>query len=151
TVIRRSKSVARNCWKGSAAVFDCLRRHEFSRFLIYSRCKLRRGCPEDATTVTARAHYSVGELELLNAIQLRLFRNAVRPSEARAASAAFRADLRDGVFAMLALPKDVYARARQLASKWSAKLGTRSLDILHVAAAIGLRAKVLHTFDAGQR
>ena len=82
---------------------------------------------------------------------MRLFRKEVRPSEARAANAAFRADLRDGVFAMRALPEDVYARARQLASKWTAKLGTRSLDIIHVAAAIGLRANVLHTFDARQR
>jgi predicted nucleic acid-binding protein len=94
---------------------------------------------------------ALGELELVNAIQLRLFRREVRLSEARAANAAFRTDLRDGVFAIRALPEDVYARARQLASKWSAKLGTRSLDIMHVAAAIGLRANVLHSFDARQR
>jgi predicted nucleic acid-binding protein len=94
---------------------------------------------------------ALGELELVNAIQLRLFRREVRLSEARAANAAFRTDLRDGVFAIRALPEDFYARARQLASKWSAKLGTRSLDIMHVAAAVGLRANVLHSFDARQR
>jgi predicted nucleic acid-binding protein len=94
---------------------------------------------------------ALGELELVNAIQLRLFRREVRLSEARAANAAFRTDLRDGVFAIRALPEDVYARARQLASKWSVKLGTRSLDIMHVAAAVGLRANVLHSFDARQR
>jgi hypothetical protein len=42
----------------------------------------------------------LGELELVNALQLRLFRKEVRPSEARAASAAFRPDLYNGVFAM---------------------------------------------------
>lgn len=94
---------------------------------------------------------ALGELELVNAIQLRLFRKEVRPSQARAANAAFRADLRDGVFAMRALPEDVYTRARQVASRWTARLGTRSLDIIHVATAIELRANVLRTFDARQR
>jgi predicted nucleic acid-binding protein len=93
----------------------------------------------------------LGELELVNAVQLRLFRKEVRPAEARAANAAFRADLHAGVFAMRALPEEVFTRARQLASKWTAKLGTRSLDILHVAAAIALRAAAFHTFDVRQR
>jgi predicted nucleic acid-binding protein len=93
----------------------------------------------------------LGELELVNAVQLRVFRKEVRPAEARAANAAFRADLRDGVFAMRTLPEDLDARARQLASKWTARLGTRSLDILHVAAAIALRADSFHTFDDRQQ
>lgn len=87
----------------------------------------------------------------MNALQLRLFRKEVRPSEARAANAAFRADLHDGVFAMRALPEEILARARQLASRWTARLGTRSLDIIHVAAAIALHADVFHTFDDRQR
>jgi hypothetical protein len=45
----------------------------------------------------------LGELDLINAVQLRLFREEVRLSEARAARAALRADLRGGVFAMQAL------------------------------------------------
>jgi predicted nucleic acid-binding protein len=93
----------------------------------------------------------LGELELVNAVQLRLFRKELRPSEARAAQAAFRADLQDGVFAIRALPEEVFVRARQLASRWTARFGTRSLDILHVAAAIALRAEVFHTFDDRQR
>lgn len=93
----------------------------------------------------------LAELELVNAVQLRLFRKEVRPAEARAANAAFRADLQNGVFTMRALPEEVFARARPLASKWTARLGTRSLDILHVAAAITLRAATFHTFDDRQR
>jgi len=93
----------------------------------------------------------LGELELLNAVQLRLFRKEVRPSEARAARAAFRADLHDGVFAMQALSEEAFAHARQLASRWTATIGTRSLDIIHVAAAVTLRADVFQTFDGGQR
>jgi hypothetical protein len=87
----------------------------------------------------------------MNAVQLRLFRKEVRPIEARAANAAFRADLHEGVFAMRALPEDIFVRARRLAAKWTAKLGTRSLDIIHVASAIALSAAVFNTFDDRQR
>jgi predicted nucleic acid-binding protein len=93
----------------------------------------------------------LGELELINAVQLRLFRKEVQPAEARAANAAFRADVHDGVLAIRALPEDVFGHARQLASRWTARLGTRSLDIIHVAAAIALHADAFHTFDDRQR
>src|SRR5712692_437719 len=49
-----------------------------------------------------------GELELMNAVQLRLFRKEVRSAEARAALAAFRADLRSRVFAVRSLPEGVF-------------------------------------------
>jgi predicted nucleic acid-binding protein len=93
----------------------------------------------------------LGELELVNALQLRLFRKEVRLPEARAAYAAFRADLHDGIFAVRALPEEAFTHARQLASRWTARLGTRSLDIIHVATAIALRANEFHTFDDRQR
>jgi predicted nucleic acid-binding protein len=93
----------------------------------------------------------LGELELVNAVQLRLFRKEVRSSEARAAHAALRADLRDGVFAMQALSEEMFAHARRLASRWTARLGTRGLDIIHVATAIALGANIFLTFDDRQR
>jgi predicted nucleic acid-binding protein len=52
---------------------------------------------------------------------------------------------------MSPLPEAVYAEARLLVSRWTAKLGTRTLDILHVAAALSLRAEAFHTFDERQR
>jgi len=52
---------------------------------------------------------------------------------------------------MRALPEEVFTRASQLASKWTARLGTRGLDILHVAAAITLRTDTFHTFDDRQQ
>ena len=93
----------------------------------------------------------LGELELVNALQLRLFRKEIRPTEARAAHSAFRADLQEGVFVMRPLADEAFNRARQLASKWTARLGTRSLDILHVAAAVVLRADIFCTFDDRQK
>jgi predicted nucleic acid-binding protein len=93
----------------------------------------------------------LGELELVNALQLRLFRKEVVRSEARAARAAFSADMRGGVFAMRAWAAEAFAEAIRLASRWTAGLGTRTFDILHVAAAVSLGADVFHTFDARQR
>lgn len=92
-----------------------------------------------------------GELELVNAVHLRLFRKEMRPSEARAANAAFRADLRAGVFAMRAVPAVAFTHAIRLATRWTAELGSRSLDIVHVASAVALRAEAFHTFDDRQR
>jgi predicted nucleic acid-binding protein len=94
---------------------------------------------------------SLGELELVNAVQLRLFRKELRPSEARAAYAMFRADLQHGVFGLRALPEQAFTRARELALRWTARLGVRSLDIIHVAAALTLHANGFHSFDERQR
>src|SRR5262249_48949736 len=93
----------------------------------------------------------LGELELINAVQLRLFRKEVRPGEAHAANADFRADLHEGELAVRALSEDVFGYATRLASRWTARLGARSLDIIHVAAAIALRADAFYTFDDRQR
>lgn len=93
----------------------------------------------------------LGELELANALQLRLFRKEVRAPQVRAAYAAFHADLRDGVLSMKAMPMEVYAQARRLGMRWTSRLGTRTLDIIHVAAALALGADVFNTFDDRQR
>jgi hypothetical protein len=41
--------------------------------------------------------------------------------------------------------------AQRLSARWSAKLGTRSLDILQVAAALVLEADSFLTFDDRQK
>jgi predicted nucleic acid-binding protein len=45
----------------------------------------------------------------------------------------------------------MYVEARRLSLRWSAKLGTRSLDILQVAAAVVVGADTFHTFDERQK
>jgi hypothetical protein len=96
-------------------------------------------------------HGFLNKLELVNAVQLRLFRKDLRPSEARAARAAFSADLHGGVFTMQTLSEEMFVNAMQLASRWTASIGTRGLDIIHVAAAVALRVDIFHTFDDRQR
>jgi predicted nucleic acid-binding protein len=92
----------------------------------------------------------LGELELVNAFQLRVFRKELTPSEARASAALFRQDLEAGVFEMKPLSPTAFERAKHLVRKRSAVLGTRTLDLLHVASALALQSDVFYTFDQHQ-
>ncbi len=92
-----------------------------------------------------------GELELATALQLRLFRRELPSAKTRAAYAAFRDDVNAGILAIKPMPPEVYAEARRLAQKWTRMLGTRTLDIIHVASAMALEAESFHTFDERQR
>jgi hypothetical protein len=49
----------------------------------------------------------LGELELINALQLRLFRKEMLSVQVRRAQAAFRADVANGVLAIIPLPEDI--------------------------------------------
>ena len=92
----------------------------------------------------------LGELELMNALQLRVFRKELDPSEIRTANASFRRDLETGIFAIKPLSPGIFERAKLLARKQTATLGTRTLDLLHVASALVLQADALYTFDRQQ-
>jgi predicted nucleic acid-binding protein len=92
-----------------------------------------------------------GELEVINAMGLRIFRKEVSPTQAQASLLEFEKDLRDGVFQLRELTDPVLERARQLSRQTTAKLGTRSADLLHVAAALELGVEWLYTFDLHQR
>jgi predicted nucleic acid-binding protein len=92
-----------------------------------------------------------GELELTNALQLRLFRHELLASQTRAAYSAFRDDVTAGIFAIKPMSDEVYEQARRLAQRWTRTLGTRTLDIIHVASALALAAESFHTFDERQR
>ncbi len=90
------------------------------------------------------------ELELANAVRLRLFRREIKPAAAKAARAAHEDDRGAHLFVPAALPDSVFAAATRLALARSARLGTRSLDLLHVAAALALQAEAFLTFDRRQ-
>lgn len=92
-----------------------------------------------------------GELELTNALQLRVFRNELPPAKIRAAYTAFRDDITAGMFSMSPMTDAIYAEARRISQRWSKTLGTRTLDIIHVASALVSRAEAFHTFDERQR
>ena len=93
----------------------------------------------------------LGELELMNALQLRLFRRELSPAEVKAAADLFRVDLQAGVFVLKSLSATIFDRAKKIARLRTASLGPRTLDVLHVASAVVLRADSLCTFDRHQR
>lgn len=91
-----------------------------------------------------------GEVELLNAISLRAFRKELVPSKVRATQALVRRDIADGVLLLKPVAAIVYERAKQMARRRTPVLGTRTLDILHVASAVVLQADTFYTFDQNQ-
>jgi predicted nucleic acid-binding protein len=92
-----------------------------------------------------------GELEVVNAMGLRTFRKEVSLAQAQSSLLAFEKDLRDGVFQLRELTDLILERANKLSRQTTAKLGTRTADLLHVAAALELGADQLYTFDLQQR
>ena len=62
------------------------------------------------------------------------------------------AGLESGLFVEMPIPGvELHAKARALSDRYTPTLATRSLDLLHVAAAALLGAKVFYSFDERQR
>jgi hypothetical protein len=59
--------------------------------------------------------------------------------------------LRAGVFQLRPLPEAAFARARKLSRQTTPILGTRTADLLHVAAALELGVAGFFSFDLHQR
>jgi len=104
-----------------------------------------------ATSGPARFITTFAELELVNALGLRTFRHEISPREAQTSLRQFDEDIRNGVFLVRPLSEQVFQRARDLSRQTTPKLGTRTADLLHVAAALELGAQILYSFDQQQR
>lgn len=94
---------------------------------------------------------TLGELELANALELRIFRKEVSAAHAGASWKIFEQDLQARVFHLRSLSDRVFEGARLLAGQTTARLGTRTADVLHIAAALELKADRLYSFDQHQR
>ena len=90
-------------------------------------------------------------LEFRNALRLRVFRKEITPEQRELAIQAMLSDIAADVFAY-AEPSwpEVLLEAERLSGGNSETIGTRSLDILHVASALVLGAKDFLTFDTRQ-
>lgn len=90
-------------------------------------------------------------LEVKNAIRLKAFRAEIALGEMLQSIAAFEQDIATGRWQRPVCPNAaVEAKAEELSEAFSAILGCRTLDILHVAAALVVGAKEFVTFDARQ-
>ncbi len=90
-------------------------------------------------------------VELRNAFSLAVFQKRLTLAESQAAWAGIEKDLAAGLLNIQPLPWDkLLAQAEQLAAQHTPTFGSRSLDILHVAAALVLEATDFCTFDFRQ-
>jgi predicted nucleic acid-binding protein len=92
----------------------------------------------------------IGELELMNALALRVFRKEATASEIKRAQSQLRDHIQTGVYELEAVPPTIYERAKQISQKRKSSPGLRTLDILHVASAWLLHAEEFWTFDKRQ-
>ena len=91
-------------------------------------------------------------LEVKNAIRLKAFRNEITMLEMNQSLTAFEEDITTGRWQRPAYePITVERKAGELSAIYSAQLGCRTLDIIHVAAAIILGAGDFVTFDERQK
>jgi predicted nucleic acid-binding protein len=89
--------------------------------------------------------------ELCNAFHLSAFRRHASLGEAQRLVRQFTEDVEQGTFLEVPLVwSEVFALAEKLGTGNTAELGTRSLDILHVASAVVLKASLFCTFDKRQ-
>jgi predicted nucleic acid-binding protein len=116
----------------------------------------------DANTPRAKAYLlgaslplvftALQSLEVGNAFQLGVFRGLFSASEATSARANLELDLQSGRLVKKTVKWPLAFRiASRLSERHSLLIGTRSLDVLHVAAAKSLRAKAFVSFDDRQR
>ncbi len=94
---------------------------------------------------------NLAEFEAENALQLRLFHREISPEQAQTSRDKLTTNLRSGAFELTVLPPEAFTRAIQLSRQTTARMGTRSADILHVAAALELGCDALYSFDQQQR
>ncbi len=91
------------------------------------------------------------ELEFVNALRLRMFRREARPKAVDATLARIAEDLHEGVLRRSEIEwPATFAKALELANRFTPRVGSRSLDLLHVAAAILARSDPFVTADRRQ-
>ena len=90
------------------------------------------------------------ELEFTNSLKLSVFRKLLAAKQAESVLGHFAQDVSDGFLRPGPLPTVAFERAHQMATRHTQRIGTRTIDVLHVASALTLSAKRFYTFDRAQ-
>jgi predicted nucleic acid-binding protein len=90
------------------------------------------------------------ELEFTTAFEAMVFRKRLDAADVAASLRLFRADLLMAVLVRQPVPPNSFQRATDLSKLYTRTLGSRTLDILHVAIALELDVEVFFTFDKDQ-
>ena len=92
-----------------------------------------------------------GRAELVNSVCLAEFRREVGQADARGILADLDADIEGGRLALVDVPwRRMLDQALRLTQTYTPTLGTRTLDVLHVASAQVLECRDFVTYDARQ-
>jgi predicted nucleic acid-binding protein len=93
-----------------------------------------------------------GRVELSNGIALAAHRGLIDERACDAALATLDDDFEQGRYLLAEIPwRAVLRRAADLSREHSRNLGTRTLDVIHVASALELGSRVFVTFDHRQQ
>lgn len=106
--------------------------------------ELLRPGPEILVTPFHRAEWT-------HAIAQHVFRGIVAPTDAEKIYTQFEHDRVAGLWKQVAMPDNVFDLCVDLARQYGPKLGVRTLDSLHVACALELKAERFWTFDERQK
>jgi predicted nucleic acid-binding protein len=88
--------------------------------------------------------------EWAHAIAQHIFRGQMNPDEGREVYHQLEEDKRGGLWTEVQMPENAFDLCADLARRYGPKLGVRTLDSLHVACALELKADRFWTFDERQ-
>jgi len=98
------------------------------------------------------AYSHLHEIEIPNAIRLKRFRGEITKAQEISAIRIFKAEVDAGRFERIAYDLGaVFIRAEQLSARFSGEIGTRSLDLWHIAAALEGGCTAFASYDVRQR
>ncbi|MDD5200416.1 MAG: type II toxin-antitoxin system VapC family toxin [Terrimicrobiaceae bacterium] len=94
----------------------------------------------------------IQELEMRNALRLKHSRGEMTAVQLKSALRIFQTDIAAGRFQRPAYDlAAVFHRAEELSRKYTSQTKSRSLDVLHVAAAVEIGSRDFASFDERQR
>ncbi len=88
--------------------------------------------------------------EWLHATGQNVFRGTITEVRSQELRALFERDAESGLWRDIAIPEQAFDLCADLARRYGSKIGMRTLDTLHVACAIELKAERFWTFDDRQ-
>ncbi|HEX4427396.1 MAG TPA: type II toxin-antitoxin system VapC family toxin [Terriglobales bacterium] len=88
--------------------------------------------------------------ECFHAIAQQVFYRRISAADAQAVYRHLKNDQTSGLWAETSMPENAFALCADLARRYGPKLGIRTLDSLHVACALELKAEQFWTFDERQ-
>lgn len=102
------------------------------------------------TTLTECFLTPLHRAEWFHAIAQHVFRGAIAETKARELHSLFEQDMRTGPWREVDVPEHALDLCADLGRRHGPKLGIRTLDSLHIACALELKAERFWTFDDRQ-